>query len=242
MNDKQDKSDDDRTEFHFSDMDEPTRLTPSGIIQRSGGGGFAGANKRKLVLLGIGSVVVVLLVFKVLEWFLSTPPSKPPASKMQTNVQQPVIQPVSAPVPQENARINNLVTDKYSENLEHLQEKVTQLESNLVDANTQLAAMNQTVQALSQQLQQQQAQLAKPTKPAKPVSPEKKPEVAAVPTYYIQAMVPGRAWLVNQKGTVTTVSVGDDLSGYGIITTIDLNQGLVITAQGKLISYHQDDR
>jgi intracellular multiplication protein IcmG len=236
MSNNRGKPEDELTEFHFSDTEESNTFTSSSNAVQSGRG-VAGINKRKLILLAVGSIVIVLVIFKILGGLFSQPSSKPAAQESKIAQKQPVIQPAFAPL--------ELVNDQYIEQLEHIQEKMTQLESNLSDVHRQLAAANQTIQTLSQQLQQQVAAQA-----GKPVVPEKKSKVSApkatpvveLPAYYIQAMVPGRAWLVNQKGTATTVGIGDELPGYGIINAIDVNQGLVITTQGKLISYHQDDR
>jgi intracellular multiplication protein IcmG len=122
---------------------------------------------------------------------------------------------------------------------------VGQLEMTLEDLQTQFAMMSQLAQGMSQQLQQQTASkmvtvVAKPMHEKKKMASHHKAVEASA--YYIQALVPGRAWLVNQKGTATTVSVGDEVPGYGVITVIDLDQGIVLTDKGQIIRYHSGDR
>jgi len=60
-----------------------------------------------------------------------------------------------------------------------------------------------------------------------------------LPIYYLQGMVPGRAWLVLENGNTVTVDVGDTLPGYGKVTEISPVQGLVRTSNGAIIRYRE---
>jgi hypothetical protein len=53
-----------------------------------------------------------------------------------------------------------------------------------------------------------------------------------MPAYYVQAIIPGRAWLKNADGQVITVAPGDSVPGYGTVATIDSQSGLVVTSTG----------
>ena len=54
--------------------------------------------------------------------------------------------------------------------------------------------------------------------------------------YFVEAVIPGRAWLQAADGTTTTVSKGDTLPGYGKVKSINSYSGTVKTTRG-LIPY-----
>lgn len=60
-----------------------------------------------------------------------------------------------------------------------------------------------------------------------------------VPTqiYYVEAVVPGRAWLQGSDGETISVSIGSYLEGYGRVTRIDTEKGIVVTSSGHIIPY-----
>jgi len=55
--------------------------------------------------------------------------------------------------------------------------------------------------------------------------------------YYVDAIIPGRAWLKDENGKTITVSIGDQISGYGKVTTIDPVNGVVTTSNGTRFEY-----
>ncbi len=55
--------------------------------------------------------------------------------------------------------------------------------------------------------------------------------------YFVQAVVPGRAWLRGADGTARTISIGETLPGYGKIRTIDPYSGTVTTSTGVKLYY-----
>lgn len=57
------------------------------------------------------------------------------------------------------------------------------------------------------------------------------------PYYHVEAVVPGRAWLRDHSGTTITVSKGDQIRGYGYVTNIDPENGVVVTSSGIVIRY-----
>jgi len=59
--------------------------------------------------------------------------------------------------------------------------------------------------------------------------------------YYIQAVIPGRAWLIATNGSTLTVREGTRIAGYGMVKLIDPNQGRVITSSGQIIRFSQED-
>lgn len=59
--------------------------------------------------------------------------------------------------------------------------------------------------------------------------------------FYIQAVIPGRAWLIATNGATLTVREGTPIVGYGIVKLIDPSQGKVMTSSGQVIRFSQDD-
>ena len=56
-------------------------------------------------------------------------------------------------------------------------------------------------------------------------------------TYYIRAVVEGRAWLETADGKEATVSVGQNVKDYGTVVGIYVNQGIVTTTSGRVITF-----
>ena len=61
------------------------------------------------------------------------------------------------------------------------------------------------------------------------------------PKYYLQAVIPGRAWLIATNGATLTVREGTVIAGYGMVKLIDPNQGRVSTSSGQVIRFSQED-
>ena len=63
------------------------------------------------------------------------------------------------------------------------------------------------------------------------------PTRPSAPAYYVQAIIPGRAWLKDAQGKIVSVGIGDQVQGYGVITQINPRAGIVITSSGAKIEY-----
>jgi len=124
-----------------------------------------------------------------------------------------------------SATVNNMsnTLQNYPQDIMALQVKLNQVEQSMQD----LKAMMSTKKVL-----------AKPVvKPAKTISAPS----FAIPTttYYIQAIIPGRAWLINSNGETLTVSVGSKVPGYGVVETIDAIQGIVEVSSNRVLRFNQ---
>ncbi|MBY0544694.1 MAG: hypothetical protein K2Q14_04005 [Gammaproteobacteria bacterium] len=62
-----------------------------------------------------------------------------------------------------------------------------------------------------------------------------------VSEYYVQAIIPGRAWLKNSNGQIITVAPGDAIPGYGTVAAIDAQNGVVIMSTGSKIVFGIDE-
>jgi len=67
--------------------------------------------------------------------------------------------------------------------------------------------------------------------------------VAATPPaqYFLQAIIPGRAWLISTNGDTVTVREGTRISSYGVVRFIDAKRGRVLTSSGQVIRFSQED-
>jgi intracellular multiplication protein IcmG len=105
-----------------------------------------------------------------------------------------------------------------------------------------VSELNRMIAALSDKLDSQaktiESLAAKPVvRKTHPIVGRNKPLVQ----YNIQAVIPGRAWIVATNGTTLTVREGSKVPGYGLVKLIDPNQGRVITSSGRVIRFSQED-
>lgn len=61
------------------------------------------------------------------------------------------------------------------------------------------------------------------------------PQSISLKLFYVQAMVPGRAWIIGEFGKLMTVKVGDKLPSYGIVQSIDVENNIIRTSSGRNI-------
>lgn len=96
----------------------------------------------------------------------------------------------------------------------------------------QLSANNAQLQTAMNKLGQQLAGIYQTLHPQAKVEPLR---------YYIQAVVPGRAWLSSNKGDYLTVQLGTNLPKYGAIRQINADAGLIATSSGKMIHFSANE-
>lgn len=115
------------------------------------------------------------------------------------------------------------------------------LNGNINTLSSQIAQLNQTIVALSAKVESQAQTIEILTHP-KPIKVKHRVRVGVpVTRYYIQAVIPGRAWLISPNGATLTVREGTSIPGYGKVKLIDPNQGRVITSSGQVIRFSQED-
>lgn len=115
-------------------------------------------------------------------------------------------------------------------NLQDLAKKIENMNGLLTSMNEKLDIINQEI--VKVQPKPRVERIVRPRVPYTPV---------IVSKYYIQAVIPGRAWLVSTQGNTITVREGSIVPGYGRVTLIDPNQGRVLTTSGKIIKFSQQD-
>jgi intracellular multiplication protein IcmG len=107
-----------------------------------------------------------------------------------------------------------------------------------------MAELNQVITQLNAKLETQSQVIERLTVRTAPKPP--KPRVLngflnQRLKYYVQAVIPGRAWLIATNGATLTVREGTLISGYGVVKLIDPTQGRVLTSSGRIIRFSQSD-
>lgn len=221
-------------------------------------------NIKRIVFITIGVLVLSLFAYQ----FVSSVVNKPetivakPAIKPQT-----LAPPPSAPIlqkPPPAAVVVETKTDKISSGFEQRLSTLEQGQQNLMATmngiNNQLDAFNTNTQEIApkiaelrQMLTSLTAQVARQSNEITALTfitktkPKRKPKVKLqreqlrTALFYIQAIIPGRAWLIAENGSTITVREGTPILGYGVVRVIDAQRGRVITSSGKIIRFSQQD-
>jgi len=207
---------------------------------------------------------VLALVFCVSIYSYIMHRHKPRANNMIQSAQQEVHKPVivlqnplntAAVMPD----VTNDARDKIEQAVAVLQETQQNIQSDLAGMNehatrlderlntimTSIEALGQRVEQLSSTLDVEAQRIEHAlTVKAHPLS-NKKPSKGRVKkqvvSYNVEAVIPGRAWLVGSNGVTITVSVGTAIEGYGRVRMIDAAQGRVLTSSGKIMRFGKDD-
>lgn len=214
---------------HFSNVSAAGE-TASAIMEKT---------KRQHIFLVLIIIFACLGIYKVTNKLLHRVSTEPSVVEKR---QKPAVPIVSAA---EQANINIANRFKHLEraqgdlqtNFQALDSEVSDIKSTLSDLDSRLVQISEQIQSLDAQ---QEAFLQKQKESASKLTERKKTEPK--PIYYVRAMIPGRVWLTMQDGSTLTLGIGDKLSGYGTITAIDSNQGIVTLSSGAVIGFNPDDR
>jgi len=170
---------------------------------------------------------------------LQEPVATQPEQAQQTSAEtdQPVEQIVSSDVTaqlqQQEAAIKEIADDTT-----YLENGQKDLSAKFDKLSTKLDALLDQVETMIEEQKDRELK-AKRLAEQKREMAEKK--LAPPMKYYIRALVEGRAWLQTDEGREATVSVGQPLKDYGTILAIYVNQGLVTTSSGRVISFKDNE-
>lgn len=135
---------------------------------------------------------------------------------------------------QQNAKLTNTLQIDYAQKMSDYENQSVALQAKLKELNARVASMEATLNQITQMLQGNNT-----TKPIMGSSAlaVREMEASNKPTYTVQAIIPGRAWLKSDVGDTVTVAEGDVLKDYGRITKIDPYNGVVdIDTGAKTVS------
>lgn len=174
---------------------------------------------------------------------VETPPVQAlqPVAPVETSPTQPTV---------DNSQVNQKLSDleisqqNVRSEVNSVNSQLGGINSNVNDLSEKIASLNRMISVLANKVDQQSNQIAMLTERTKPKPPPvravvKKP--ITIPIYYIQAVIPGRAWLIAPNGSTLTVREGTQITGYGVIKLIDPNQGRILTSSGRVIRFSQQD-
>ncbi|STX50635.1 protein IcmG (DotF) [Legionella busanensis] len=124
-----------------------------------------------------------------------------------------------------------------------LNNQLSGISSNISNLNVKIENLAQTINTLSATIEKQVSQITALSVVKKAPKVRKVVRRVIVPrrVYYIQAVIPGRAWLIASNGSTLTVREGTNIPGYGVVKLIDPNQGRVLTSSGQVIRFSQQD-
>ncbi|OGT64964.1 MAG: hypothetical protein A3J38_02905 [Gammaproteobacteria bacterium RIFCSPHIGHO2_12_FULL_45_9] len=130
-----------------------------------------------------------------------------------------------------NAELSALRSELASEraSVEHLSQTVLSMKTQLDEAVEHENEMRQAILSLMRKVDTLKSSSAHTTKPTHEL------------TFEVQALLPGRAWVLGSNGQTLSLAIGDMVPGYGYVKVIDTARGVVETTSGKTIGYGQND-
>lgn len=163
-----------------------------------------------------------------------------------------------APVQQATQAVDNVTSDQLSQKLSALELSQRGARSDMLTINNQLTSVNNNLAALSEKMSELnqvlsnlsdriESQAEKIERMRVRTAISSRPKVTKhakgppPPQFYLQAIIPGRAWLMSTDGTTVTVREGSVVKGLGVIKLIDPLEGRVVTTNNKVIQFSQQD-
>lgn len=211
-------------------------------------------NVKQKALIIIFAFVGLVILFKFIGYVFSKKPVQQNTAVVTPVKSQPIVE-SQTPVQSEPLVVNNANVDQklsvlettqqnLSANVSSVSSQVGEINSNVSALSNQMTQLNQSIAGLNAKLDSQAqmidrliAQMNKP----KPIKRTVHYKPGVVIKYYIQAVIPGRAWLIASNGSTLTVREGTVIPGVGTVKLIDPNQGRVLINTGQVIRFSQED-
>lgn len=230
----------------------------------------AGASGRndiiRKAMIVIGIVILIMVLYKIVESVFSgkkevtnatavtnvtqnSAPTPPAVPQAQTQLPSVTTQPQAAS-PADETKLNQKLAglESTQQNMQStigaVNDQIGNVNTNLNSIVTKLNEMNGVIANLNAKIEEQSKEIEQITiqrEQAKRVRHEFHKAPKQYLKYYIQAVIPGRAWLIASNGTTLTVREGTFINGYGMVKLIDPNQGRVSTSSGQVIRFSQED-
>lgn len=223
----------------------------------------SGHNVKRNAIIVVAVFVVLMLTYKFIGSYftgkkvveneikptLAVPNAIQPAPSSVVTAPPPPVRPVSTPVPPDLASevhsqlsALSLSEDNLSTEVSLVHGKIGMVNNNLESLSHKLNELNRMIAALSDKVDSQ-ARTIERLAVKSTVNKAQHSVVRSKPrmNYNLQAVIPGRAWIVATNGTTLTVREGSKIPGFGLVKLIDPNQGRVITSSGRVIRFSQED-
>lgn len=255
-------------EYQFADLD-ATNLETGEETEGSGDSptisqgkplGTSDNNIKRKAVIVVVVVIVAMVIYKIVGSSVShkkvTPMITPVAV---TPAPAPAPAPVVQPQPTLPVAVAPLpgVDNKFSQKLSDLESAQQSMHSDVAAVSDQLGGISNNVNAviakmselngiivsLSAKVDQQSRELEALTIRRQEASKVhyQVSKAPPYPKYHLQAVIPGRAWLIATNGATLTVREGTVITGYGMVRLIDPSQGRVTTSSGQVIKFSQED-
>ncbi|WP_218814855.1 hypothetical protein [Rickettsiella endosymbiont of Dermanyssus gallinae] len=194
---------------------------------------------RQNIIAGFIFILLIFGTYKLLSGLFHGISKQPVVAK---------VKPIAKIDPSKQGMVVNV--DNTTSRLDHLAQGQLDVQSSIQSLDSELSSIQTTLANLTTQLTQvndeiQSLHAGQATLIKSQIKPVKKPiaeKEIPKPVYYVRAMIPGRVWLTTQEGTTLTLGVSDKLAGYGVLDSINVNQGIVTFSSGAVIGYSPDDR
>ena len=207
---------------------------------------------KRNALIAVFALFMIIFLLKCAARPMTKPDSdeiKPiPIKPMASNINK-----VANSVSLQNNEMQNLIEmqSNMQSNLAAMNDKVNSLTAQLNTLNSNNQILQQQIGQLLSKLQSMQQSMEEAIASAK-----SRPQIKSTSAhtkiirhyapgpkinYFVQAIIPGRAWLVSSQGKTITVRVGSILPGYGKVRTIDAQQGRVLMSSSKVFVFSQAD-
>lgn len=262
-------NDDIKDEYHFSEldpldphvMDEDSASTSSDSVSIDRA--KIGGNKvRRNAMIAIAAFISVVVIYKFTGAALNekkldivkAPSTLTPPPSAQPEVASTPSPETVLPVIRESVSLSNNDVQSKLSNVESSQESIRQdlsafngqvsgMTNNITALTEKLNGLTSTINALNEKLESQSLEIKKlsANHSVQHVKSYRVKAESHLLKYYIQAVIPGRAWLVATNGNTLTVREGSTIPGYGIVKLIDPSQGRILTSSGQMIRFSQDD-
>ena len=222
--------------------------------------GKSGVVRNALIVVVL--VIAAMVIYPFVQSSLSSEKKKTviqPVTAKQTYKPPVIPEPVRAPMPDISASSN--MDEKITQKLSALESSQERMQTEFSSTNSQLSGINNNINDMmakvtelnriialyankvdeqSHVIEQLTAQ-AEARKKAK--APRRVRHQTTIPSvkYHIQAVIPGRAWLIATNGATLTVGEGTKIAGLGMVKLIDPRQGRVVISSGQVIRFSQED-
>ncbi len=227
---------------------------------------FKQPNVKRNAIIVVGIVIVIMVLYKIIGSIYSEKKAETnaPIAPIPVTQQTPAPSPAPTPVPVEtqptpsvtetqkpglDIKVNQklstleLTQQNMRSEVSSVNDQITGLSQNVNTLVTKMSELNGVIANLSAKVEEQSRELEKLTIQRTVAKVIHHQPTMAHPRikYFIQAVIPGRAWLIASNGTTLTVREGTIIAGYGIVKLIDPNQGRVLTSSGQVIRFSQED-
>ncbi len=205
------------------------------------------------ILIAAGAIVVIFIVYKcIVAIFFHK--SNITSSAVMTVAPRPlmpvIVEPqigldtLQAAKADIQTKLNSLEStlESNASDISNVNSQIETINGNINELTTKIDGLNQNVSILMTKIAQQSSQIINLTAHKQAAHKVYRRQARQVlPIYYIQALIPGRAWLLSNNGITITVREGSRIPGYGVVKLIDPSQGRVLTGSGRIIGLSKQD-